>query len=80
MKKELLETIDVTIDNIFKWANNEFKQEKKTTSRDILRQLDENFDDDKFKNEVFEKKLKVIKYLSELLQSRVSIENIEINK
>ena len=36
MKKELLETIDVTIENIFKWANNEFKQEKKSTSRDII--------------------------------------------
>lgn len=77
MKKELLETIDVTIDNIFKWANNEFKQEKKTTSRDMLHQLDENFDDDKLKNEVFEKKLKVIKHLSELMQLRIGLENIK---
>lgn len=80
MKKELLETIDVTIDNIFKWANNEFKQEKKTTSRDMLHKLDENFDDDKLKNEVFEKKLKVIKHLSELMQLRIGLENIKTDE
>lgn len=80
MKKELLETIDVTIENIFKWANNEFKQEKKSTSRDMLHQLDENFDDDKLKNEVFEKKLKVINHLSELMQLRIGLENIKTDK
>ena len=80
MKKELLETIDVTIENIFKWANNEFKQEKKSTSRDMLHQLDENFDDDKLKNEVFEKKLKVINHLSELMKLRIGLENIKTDK
>ena len=80
MKKELLETIDVTIENILKWANNEFKQEKKSTSRDMLHQLDENFDDDKLKNEVFEKKLKVINHLSELMKLRIGLENIKTDK
>lgn len=80
MKKELLETIDITIDNIFKWANSEFKQEKKTISRDMLHQLDENFDDDKLKNEVFEKKLKVINHLSELMKLRIGLENIKTDK
>ena len=80
MKKELLETIDVTIENIFKWANNEFKQEKESTSRDMLHQLDENFDDDKLKNEVFEKKLKVINHLSELMKLRIGLENIRTDK
>ena len=68
------------VENICKWANNEFKQEKKTTSRDMLHQLDENFDDDKLKNEVFEKKLKVIKHLSELMQLRIGLENIKTDE
>ena len=80
MKKELLETIDVTTENIFKWANNEFKQEKKSTSHDMLHQLDENFDDDKLKNEVFERKLKVINHLSELMKLRIGLENIKTDK
>lgn len=70
MKKELLETIDETIENICKWANNEFK-EKKLTSRDVLLQLEENEDS---KNDT-DKKLEIIKCLSELLQSRENMEN-----
>ena len=70
MKKELLETIDETIENICKWANNEFK-EKKLTSRDVLLQLEKNEDSKKDTD----KKLEIIKCLSELLQSRENMEN-----
>lgn len=70
MKKELLETIDETVENICKWANEEFKQ-KKLTSRDVIQQLEES---DKSKNEKFENQLRIIDLLSELLQARASIE------
>ena len=72
MKKELLETIDETVENICKWANNEFK-EKKLTSRDVLMQLDKDNEDSE--NESLDKKLRIISCLSELLQARANIEN-----
>lgn len=72
MKKELLETIDEAVENICKWANNEFK-EKKLTSRDVLMQLDK--DNEVSENETLDKKLRIIGCLSELLQARANIEN-----
>ena len=72
MKKELLETIDETVENICKWANEEFK-EKKLTSRDVLLQLEENNADSE--NETLDKKLRIVSCLSELLQARANIEN-----
>lgn len=71
MKNELLEIIDETVENICKWANKEFK-EKKLTSRDVIQQLEES---DKSKNDKFEKQLRIIEHLSELLQARANIEN-----
>ena len=70
MKKDLLETIDETVENICKWANEEFKP-MKTSSRDVmLRHMD---DTNGQTNKQFERKLKIIYALSELLQARASI-------
>ena len=77
MKKELLETIDETVENICKWANNEFK-EKKLTSRDVLMQLDKDNEDSE--NESLDKKIRIISCLSELLQARANIENSITNE
>ena len=71
MKKELLETIDETVENICKWVNEEFKS-KKISSRDVmLHHIDGN---DEQTDDRFENKLKIIAALSELLQARASIE------
>ena len=71
MKKELLETIDETVENICKWANKEFKP-KEITRRDILlRHVDGN-DDQTYDR--LDRQLKIIDSLSELLQARSSIE------
>ena len=71
MKKELLETIDETVGNICKWANEEFKP-MKISSRDVmLHHIDETNGQT---NKQFERKLKIIYALSELLQARASIE------
>ena len=52
MKKELLETIDETVENICKWANEEFKP-KKITNRDLMfRHIEGN---DRQTNDRFEK-------------------------
>ena len=66
MKEELLETIDATINNIFKWAGKEFVEPQKT-SRDVLLDLDK---DEKFNNEDFERKIKIINSLSRLIEVR----------
>ena len=71
MKKELLEAIDETVENICKWANKEFKP-KEITRRDVLlRHVDGN--DDKT-YDCLDRQLKIIDSLSELLQARLSIE------
>ena len=70
MKKELLATIDETVENICKWANEEFK-EKKPTSHDIMLRLDES-DDSKEKN--FNKKIEMFNTLSNILHARAEIE------
>ena len=73
MKKELLETIDETVENICKWANEEFKP-MKTSSRDVmLHHIDETNGQT---NKQFERKIKIIYALSELLQARANIKNM----
>ena len=72
MKKELLETIYETVENICKWANQEFIP-KKMTNRDLmLHHIDGNDDQ---KDDCLDIKLRIIDSLSELLQARASIEN-----
>ncbi len=70
MKKELLETIDETVENICKWANEEFK-EKKLTSREVMLKLEET---DESKENAFNKKIEIINTLSKILQARADIE------
>ena len=72
MKKELLETIDETVENICKWTNEEFKP-MKTLTRDVMLHHDTN----RQTNKQFERKLKNIYALSEVLQARASIEECE---
>lgn len=72
MKKDLIETIDVTIMNVCKWADKNFV-EKKMSQRDLLRDLD-TIDDKKFNEQDFTKKIQIINSLSELLKSRAAIE------
>lgn len=69
MNNELLETIDATINNICKWAGKEFVEPKKT-SRDVLLDLDK---DERFNNEEFERKIKIINSLSRLIEARENI-------
>ena len=71
MNKKLLETIDGTINNICKWADKEFVEPKKT-SHDVLLSLDK---DEEFNNEDFEKKIKIINSLSQLIHARADMEN-----
>lgn len=75
MKKELLETIDTTIENICRWANKEFEEKKplnKTVSRDMLIELAQ---DTKRDNKDFNTKIKIIQSISNLLQARAVIES-----
>ena len=71
MKKELLETIDETVENICKWANKEFKPKEVSHREMMLHHIDGN---DEQADDRFEKQLKIIYALSELLQVRASIE------
>ena len=70
MKKELLETIDETVENICKWANKEFN-EKKPSSRDIMLRLEES---DESKEKSFNKKIEILNTLSNILHARAEIE------
>ena len=70
-KKELLEFIDETVENICKWLNEEFKPMKTSTRDVMLHHID---DTNVQTNKQFENQLKIIYALSELLQSMASIE------
>jgi len=70
MKKELLETIDETVENICKWTNEEFKK-KKLTSREVMLKLEET---DESKENTYNKKIEIINTLSKILQARADIE------
>ena len=72
MNKKLLETIDGAINNICKWADEEFVEPKKT-SRDVLLSLDK---DEESNDDDFEKKIKIINSLSRLIQVRADMGNI----
>ena len=72
MKKELLEAIDETVENICKWANKEFKPKEITRRDALLHYIDGNDDQ---KDDCLDRQLRIIDSLSELLQARASIEN-----
>lgn len=76
MNKELLVTIDETIENICKWTNEKFKP-KKISNRDMMmRHIDGN---DESTDENFDEILRIIDSLSKLLQVRANLENILTN-
>lgn len=72
MEKGLLKTIDETIENICKWANKEF-QESKQGYREMMLSLD---NDDKVDVDDFERKLKVIHCISELLEAKAALDMV----
>ena len=52
MKKELLEVIDETVENICKWANKEFKP-KEITRRDVLLHYIDGNDEKEYIKKIF---------------------------
>lgn len=74
MDKELIKTIDATIENICKWADKEFTK-KELTYYDLMKMLDsDKHNSQEESNNTFNRKLKLINSISELLQARANIE------